>query len=157
MKNLKPIVIPVILKGINYLLWARITWTALCGRGLWSHVEISQAPGLTMKEDGGDSTKGKEEEPMAEGTKWFQEDQTVLGLLQNLLDSPILEAYSYCETSKELWDTLKNIYGNISNLTRVFDALILEPNGFKKTRPCLDSFKTHLMHRYWKRIRIVKP
>ena len=101
MDNPKPIVIPVILRGINYLLWARTTHTSLCGRGLWSNVETSHALSSTTKEDGEDSSKGKEEDT-ADGSKWFQADQTILGLLQNSLDPPILEAYSYCETAKEL-------------------------------------------------------
>ena len=122
MDNPKPIVILVILRGINYLLWARTTRTVLCGRGLWSHVETLQAPSSTItKEDQEDSSKGKVED-MAEENKWFQSDQTVFGLLQNSLDPPIIEAYSYCETTKELWDTLKNVYDNISNLTRVFEV-----------------------------------
>lgn len=67
----------------------------------------------------------KEEDKAAEiekEAKWFQEDQTVLAVLQNSLEPSILEAYFYCETAKELWETLKNIYGNASNLTRVFEV-----------------------------------
>lgn len=37
MKNSK-VVIPVILKGVNYLLWSRLVKTSLRGRGLWSYV-----------------------------------------------------------------------------------------------------------------------
>ncbi|XP_010451299.1 PREDICTED: uncharacterized protein LOC104733420 [Camelina sativa] len=36
--------------------------------------------------------------------------------------APILKAYSYCETAKELWETLANVYGNVTNLTRVFEV-----------------------------------
>ena len=38
------------------------------------------------------------------------------------LEPAILESYSYCETTKELWDTLYKVYGNVSNLTRVFEV-----------------------------------
>ncbi|KAG7641364.1 Ribonuclease H-like superfamily [Arabidopsis suecica] len=102
----------------NYLTWSRTTKTVLCGRGLWSHVISSQAP-KEAKEEGdeeGTEVLSPEEE------KWFQEDQAVLALLQNSLETSILEGYSYCETAKELWDTLKNVYGNESNLTRVFEV-----------------------------------
>ncbi|KAF8085006.1 hypothetical protein N665_0687s0003 [Sinapis alba] len=51
-----------------------------------------------------------------------QEDLMVLSILQNSLESSILEAYSYCETSKELWDTLKKVYGNTSSLNKVFEV-----------------------------------
>ncbi|XP_019097474.1 PREDICTED: uncharacterized protein LOC104777643 [Camelina sativa] len=67
------------------------------------------------------ASKEEEEEEAERKAKWFQEDQVVLSVLQNSLDTPILEAYSYCETARELWETLKNVYGNISNLTRVFE------------------------------------
>ncbi|MES7295869.1 reverse transcriptase domain-containing protein, partial [Cutibacterium acnes] len=46
----------------------------------------------------------------------------MLGFLQNSLDPSILEAYSHCETAKSLWDTLKKIYGDVSNLSRVYEV-----------------------------------
>lgn len=115
--------IPVTLKGENYLLWSRTTKTALCGRALWSHVETSQAPKEITKQDGKEAIKEDEEEvKLAKEAKWFQEDQTVLAILQNSLETLILEAYSYYETANELWETLKNVYGNVSKLTRVFEV-----------------------------------
>lgn len=109
------IVIPSTLRGVNYLLWARTTKTALCGRGLWKHIENGEASKETTTTDGKEITLVNEE-------KWFQEDQTVLALLQNALEAPILEAYSHCDTAKNLWDTLKKVYGNTSNLHRVFEV-----------------------------------
>ena len=41
----------------------------------------------------------------------------VLSVLQSSLDSSIMEAYSHCETAKELWDTLHKVYGNTLNFT----------------------------------------
>lgn len=117
MDSSKSVPIPVTLKGVNYLLWARTTKTNLCGRGLWNHIETQDKKVIT-DEDGKDISG----DPSSEDGKWFQEDQGVLGLLQNSLEAAILEAYSYCETAKELWDTLKNVYGNVSNLTRVFEV-----------------------------------
>lgn len=106
MDSTKPVVIPVIFKVANYLLWSRTTRTALCGRELWNPVEgIKPSPKPIIKEDGyADSTiKEKEEEgKVAEESKRFQDDQTVLGLLQNSHDAPILDAYSYCETAKDI-------------------------------------------------------
>ncbi|KAG7599419.1 Integrase catalytic core [Arabidopsis suecica] len=116
--NTQKLVTSVILQGGNYLTWSRTTKTVLCGRGLWSHVITSQAPKEANEEE--EEEEGKVTIP--EEDKWFQEDQTVLALLQNSLEASILEGYSYCETAKELWDTLKNVYGNESNLTRVFEV-----------------------------------
>ncbi|KAL1212254.1 Retrovirus-related Pol polyprotein from transposon RE1 [Cardamine amara subsp. amara] len=117
MDSSKHIALPVTLNGMNYLLWARTTRTNMCGHGLWNHIEAQVKETFTNGERkiiSGDSSS-------KEG-KWFQEDQGVLGLLQNSLETAILEAYSYCETAKELWETLKNVYGNVSNLTRVFEV-----------------------------------
>ncbi|KAG7528237.1 GAG-pre-integrase domain, partial [Arabidopsis suecica] len=118
METSKKLVTSVILQGRNYLTWSRTTKTVLCGRGLWSHVISSQAP----KEADEEEEKEEKEATIPEEDKWFQEDQAVLALLQNSLEASILEGYSYCETAKELWDTLKNVYGNESNLTRVFEV-----------------------------------
>ncbi|KAF8045671.1 hypothetical protein N665_4557s0001 [Sinapis alba] len=115
MENNKAINIPVTLKGINYLLWARLVKTALGGRGLWSHVSTGAAPKQIIKGEDG------KEMVVADEDKWVQEDLMVLSLIQSSLDPAILESYSYCETTKELWETLYKVYGNVSNLTRVFE------------------------------------
>ncbi|KAL0854234.1 hypothetical protein Bca101_059386 [Brassica carinata] len=111
--------VPVALNGVNYLLWSRLVKTALGGRGLWSHVyhvaEGKSSKQTSLGEDG-------KEVVVADDGKWDQEDLMVLTIIQGSLDTPILEAYSYCETSKELWDTLQKVYGNISNLSRVFEV-----------------------------------
>ncbi|KAL0666759.1 hypothetical protein Bca4012_029463 [Brassica carinata] len=70
--------------------------------------------------------------------KKCQEDQLVLSILQQSLDRSLQEGYSYCETSNELWDTLQKVYGNNSNISRVFDVkraintLSQEDNDFDK-------------------------
>ncbi|KAG7567990.1 GAG-pre-integrase domain [Arabidopsis thaliana x Arabidopsis arenosa] len=117
MEKPQKLVTSVILQGRNYLTWSRTTRTVLCGRGLWNHIISSQAPKETDEEE----EEGKEV-TLPEEDKWFQEDQAVLAILQNSLEASILEGYSYCETAKELWDTLKNVYGNECNLTRVFEV-----------------------------------
>ncbi|KAG7556890.1 Integrase catalytic core [Arabidopsis suecica] len=115
MSSLHSKIIPVILKGGNYLLWSRTTRSALCSRGLWNHILKEEAPKETTTREG-------QEIVLVDEGKWFQEDQAVLVLLRNSLESSILEAYSYCETPKELWDTLFNVFGNLSNLSRVFEV-----------------------------------
>ncbi|XP_048621905.1 uncharacterized protein LOC106438847 [Brassica napus] len=108
--------IPVTMKGPNYITWSRLTRTALGGRGLWEHITTSEAPRqITQGED------GKEVVVVDEG-KWGQEDLMVLSILQGSLDTPIMESYSHCETAKKLWDTLYKVYGNTSNLTRIFEV-----------------------------------
>lgn len=46
----------------------------------------------------------------------------VFTILQSSLEQSILAAYSYSQTAKELRDTLKDVYGNVSNLCRIFEV-----------------------------------
>ncbi|KAG7599434.1 Integrase catalytic core [Arabidopsis suecica] len=133
----KRIVLPVTLNGDNYLLWARSAKNNLGSCGLRHHIEAVKG-----KKDPSEVKKEEEEEDEKELTpeeeKWAQEDQVVLVALQNSLETSILQAYSYCEKAKELWDILKNVYGDVSNLTRVFEVkkalntLHMEDLDFKK-------------------------
>ncbi|KAL1214922.1 Retrovirus-related Pol polyprotein from transposon RE1 [Cardamine amara subsp. amara] len=109
MEETRPTAIRVILNGENYLLWSRATKTNLYGRGLWSQIE----PVKGKKIQEGD------EEALE---KWMQKDQLVLSLIHSSLRDQIFESYSYCETAQELWETLKKMYGDITNLSRVFEV-----------------------------------
>lgn len=105
MENTRGVAIHVLLKGSNYLLRSRLLKTALGGKGLWSHC-IQEAPKQT----------GSKSEDI---NKWQQEDLMVLFILQSSLETSIMEAYSYCESAKELWETLYKVFGNSSNLSWV--------------------------------------
>ncbi|KAL1203450.1 hypothetical protein V5N11_014376 [Cardamine amara subsp. amara] len=109
MEETRPTAIRVILNGENYLLWSRATKTNLYGRGLWSQIE--PAKGKKIQEG--------DEEALE---KWMQKDQLVLSLIHSSLRDQIFESYSYCETAQELWETLKKVYGDITNLSRVFEV-----------------------------------
>ena len=101
MEKIRSLAISVVFKGSNYLVWSRLMKTALGGQGLWEHC-LQAAPKQTS-------------------TKWQQEDLLVLSVLQSSLAVPIMESYSHCESAKELWETLYKVYGNSSNLTRVYE------------------------------------
>ncbi|KAL0642046.1 hypothetical protein Bca4012_102994 [Brassica carinata] len=108
--------VAVTFKGSNYLVWSRMVKTAVGSKGLWKHITSGEAPKLITQ--GGD----KESVSEAEAEKWQQEDLMVMSVLHASLEPSILDAYSYCETAKELWETLKKVYGNTSNLSRVFEV-----------------------------------
>ena len=115
----KLVTVPVALKGgSNYLLWSRLVKTAIGRLGLWSHI-TDDGPKPVAKE----TEEGEEEKTLtkAEAKKWVQEDLMVLSVLQGSLDVPLLEAYNYCETSKHLWETRLKTFGNVSNISRVFE------------------------------------
>nr|VDC87129.1 unnamed protein product [Brassica oleracea] len=101
--------VAVCFKGTNYLVWSRMVRTTVGSKGLWKHITPGEAPKLiTQGETEGESASKAEE-------KWHQEDMLVMSVLHASLEPAILDAYSYCESAKELWDTLKKVYGNTSN------------------------------------------
>ncbi|KAG7572488.1 Integrase catalytic core [Arabidopsis suecica] len=116
----------VTLNGNNFLLWKRTTLNVLGGRKLTKHIESTYEELKAI------------DESLVEET-WKQYDLNVLSALHCSLDTSILEGYSYCETAKELWDTLTSVFGNETNLTRVY--------GIKKALGGLNQeesdFNTH--------------
>nr|VDD52070.1 unnamed protein product [Brassica oleracea] len=115
----KLVTVLVALKGgSNYLLWSRLVKTAIGRLGLWSNI-TDDGPKPVANE----TEEGEDEKTLtkAEAKKWVQEDLMVLSVLQGSLDVPLLEAYSYCETPKHLWETLLKTFGNVSNISRVFE------------------------------------
>lgn len=114
MESEKFVVLPTVLTGgDNYITWARTAKAVMNGCDLSTHIES-----LTTE-----VKKGATPEEVKETkAKWFKEDQAVLAILHMSLSASILEAYSYCDKAKQLWDTLENVFGNVTNLTRVFEV-----------------------------------
>ncbi|KAL0641806.1 hypothetical protein Bca4012_102527 [Brassica carinata] len=116
MESVMKMKVAVTFKGSNYLVWSRMVKTAVGSKGLWKHITAGEAPRAITQEGDAESS----EESVVE--TWQQEDMMVMSVLHASLEPAILDAYSYCETAKELWDTLKKVYGNVSNLNRVFEV-----------------------------------
>ena len=53
---------------------------------------------------------------LSDEDKWIQEELIALEIIQGSLSVSILEAYSHCETAKELWESLEAVFGKKSNL-----------------------------------------
>ena len=112
----KVITVPISLKGGgNYLLWSRLVKTAIGRLGLWDHITDGAPAPVASEEEGG------RELAVADGKKWIQDDLMVLSVLQGSLEEHLLEAYSYCETPKHLWEVLQKTFGNVTNLSRVYE------------------------------------
>ncbi|KAF2573174.1 hypothetical protein F2Q70_00005360 [Brassica cretica] len=79
MEQHRPINIPVVLKGLNYLLWSGLTKTSLGERGLWENFTSSGASRQTTQGE-----DGKEIVVIDEG-KWGQEDLMKLACCMYLL------------------------------------------------------------------------
>lgn len=115
----KAIICPVTLQGCNYPLWSRLMKTALVGKELWNHC-ISDGPNIS-KAAAFEADDEKASSRLAIDEAWKQEDLLVLSSLELNLESSIREAHSYCESAKELWNTLKMIYESRCDLYRVFE------------------------------------
>ncbi|KAL0745535.1 hypothetical protein Bca101_101970 [Brassica carinata] len=141
--------VAVCFKGNNYLVWSRMVRTTVGSKGLWKHITPGEAPKLITQGEGEDEAASKAEE------KWHQEDMLVMSVLHASLEPAILDAYSYCESAKELWDTLKKVYGNTSNLSRVVEVkqainnLVQEDMEFTKH---LGRFRT-----LWSEMEMLRP
>ncbi|KAL0713295.1 hypothetical protein Bca4012_020273 [Brassica carinata] len=147
--NNRTLSIPVTLKGVNYLLWARMVKIALGGKGLWSHVSTEAAPKQTIQGEDG------KEMVVADEGKWGQEDLMVLTALLSSLELAIMESYSYCETTKQLRDTLYKVYGNVSNLTRIFEvkrAINALSQGDEEFQPHFDKYRS-----LWAELELLRP
>ena len=130
------VAISVVLKGDNYLLWAKTTKTVLRGRGLWKFIEPKE-----------------EAEPYND--KEEQEEQFTLSLLQSSLEPSILAAYSYADTAKELWDILKGVYGNISNISRIFEVKRALNELQQEEKPFKEMFGEY--RSLWAELEILRP
>ncbi|XP_048598133.1 uncharacterized protein LOC125578998 [Brassica napus] len=137
-------------KGNNYLVWSRMARNAIGGKGLLKHLTSSVIPKQEIKEK-----EEEEDESETAYDKWQQADCMVINALLASLDQNLMDAYSYCDTAKELWDTLKQIYGNTSNLNRVFEvkqalnSLVQEDMDFEKH---LGKYRA-----LWSKLEILRP
>ena len=146
----KVITVPIsLMGGRNYLLWSRLVKTAIGRLGLWSHITDEAPAPVASTEEGG------RELAVTDGKKWIQDDLMVLSVLQGSLEEHLLEAYSYCETPKHLWETLQKTFGNITNLSRVFELKrainMLVQNG--------EEFTKHLgkYRSLWSELETLRP
>ncbi|XP_019058992.1 PREDICTED: uncharacterized protein LOC104821589 [Tarenaya hassleriana] len=53
--------------------------------------------------------------------KWKQEDSQALVILQGSLEPYLLQSFISHDTTKSLWESLQNVYGNLSNVSRIFE------------------------------------
>ena len=90
-----------------------------------------------------------------EEAKWFQEDQLVLSIVQSSLENSLLEAYSYCETACEVWKTLQKVYGNTSNLHRIYEV---KQALYEKQQQDMDFTKHFGNYRaLWAELEMLRP
>ncbi|KAL1193517.1 Retrovirus-related Pol polyprotein from transposon RE1 [Cardamine amara subsp. amara] len=158
MEDQKQVIPPIVFEGNNYFLWSRTTKTLLRSCGLWVHCQSSQEMPKGVDEAGSGKGGVKTSAPISSrlvDSKWIQEDQLVLAILQSSLEQSILSSYSYVDKAKELWDTLKEVYGNESKIWRIFEiqlAINTLQQGGKEVKDHLGEFR-----RLWGELEMLRP
>ncbi|XP_010529066.1 PREDICTED: uncharacterized protein LOC104806043, partial [Tarenaya hassleriana] len=119
---LKPI--PITLNGENYFYWSKAAKATLSSKGLWNHtIDDGFSSSHQVETQEGIPVQGLQTQQAAqkEKAKWHQEDQLALVLLQGSLDQNVLQSFIALDSTKALWDALKEVYGNLSNISRIYE------------------------------------
>ena len=128
------------LNEFNYLPWSRAVSLALGGKLIIKFIDKSIAtPNVNSPQY----------------KSWFANDQMVQSWLLNIMEPHITEIFSYSESIADLWDAVKEMYGNQNNFARVFQL--------KKDISCFHqegkSFVQYLgnMKNMWNELAIYQP
>ncbi|GKF14941.1 retrovirus-related pol polyprotein from transposon RE2, partial [Tanacetum coccineum] len=93
------------LNEFNYLPWSRAITIALGGRSRLGFINGKNVnPGVTSPEY----------------EAWLSKDQMVMSWILNSMEHNIAEIFSYSESSKDLWEAVRDMYGNQNNSACIF-------------------------------------
>jgi gag-polypeptide of LTR copia-type len=95
----------MLLNGTNYLPWCRAVTIVLGGQAKLGHID-----GTTKKPSSGDKL-----------TTWQTNDHQVMSWIFNSMDPQVYEIFAYPHLAKTLWDSLKEMYGQVNNASRIFE------------------------------------
>jgi hypothetical protein len=95
----------VLLNEFNYLLWSRAI-TIVLGR----RFKLGFINGSTISPEVNDP-KYK---------AWLSKDQLVMSWILNSIERNLAKIFSFSESSLDLWDAIRDIYGNQNNSVRIF-------------------------------------
>ena len=130
----------VLLNEFNYLPWSRAVTIALGGRSKLGFIN------------------GKEKAPVFDSPEyeiWLSKDQLVMSWILNSMERNIAEIFSYFESSLDLWEALRDMYGNQNNSARIFQ-IQQEVNALRQDgRPfvsLLGNFKS-----LWSELEVYRP
>ncbi|XP_010541190.1 PREDICTED: uncharacterized protein LOC104814715 [Tarenaya hassleriana] len=117
--------IPIVLNGDNYFYWTKAATAALNSKGLWDHVVSQKGPSpqvLAAEGETAEQTALRQQQTDADfNKKWKQADSQALVILQGSLEPHILQSFISNDTAKSLWESLQSVYGNLSNISRIFE------------------------------------
>ncbi|XP_010555465.1 PREDICTED: uncharacterized protein LOC104824963 [Tarenaya hassleriana] len=115
--------IPITLNGENYFFWSKAAKATFSSKGLWSHITDGEPLSPHIETVGEAPVNATQPRPTGneEKAKWHQDDQLALVLLQGSLDATVLQSFISMESAKGLWNALKEVYGNLSNISRIYE------------------------------------
>ena len=90
----------MLLNEFNYLSWSRAITIALGGRSKLGFIN---------------GTIKSPEVGSLEHEAWLSKDQLVISWILNSMESNLAEIFSYSESSLDLWNAIRDMYGNQNN------------------------------------------
>lgn len=115
----------ILLNGLNYVAWSRAVTLSLGGKATLGHIN------------------GKAKQPKCNDPKfddWEATNRMVMSWLINSMELEIAEIFTFSESAKELWDSVKLLYGHQNNVAQVYELQRAIANEKQKET----SFAVHL-------------
>ncbi|XP_021826816.1 uncharacterized protein LOC110767548 isoform X2 [Prunus avium] len=130
----------VLLNGFNYIPWSRAVTLALGGKSKLGFIN-----GKNPAPDDGD--------PKFE--EWLSKDQLVMSWILNSMEPQVAEIFSYSDSSKHLWESLKEMYGQQNNAARIFELKKEIAGAYQEGK----SFIEHLgkLKGMWNELALYRP
>jgi len=130
----------VLLNEFNYLPWSRAITIALGGRSKLGFINGTIKP---------------PEVGSLEYEAWLSKDQLVMSWILNSMERNLAEIFSYSKSSLDLWNAIRDMYGNQNNSARIFqinrDIANINQDG-KSFVNLLGNLK-----RLWSELEIYRP
>jgi len=95
----------VLLNEFNYLLWSKAVTIALYGRSKLGFIN--------------NSISSLDVDP-PEYEIWLSKDQLVMPWIFNSMEQNLAEIFSYSESAHDLWNAIRDMYGNQNNAALIF-------------------------------------
>ncbi|CAH9065527.1 unnamed protein product [Cuscuta epithymum] len=136
--------ISVRLNGANYSYWSRVMKIFITGQGLWGHVTGS----IVTPSD-------KESKTYAtDFAKWERENGKFLTWFHNSSESSIGMNFSKYETTKDVWEYLKNMYFE-SNFAKEYELELSIRNASQGDKSIQEFYND--MTGFWDQLALMEP
>jgi hypothetical protein len=113
-----------LLNGGNYLHWARAFKLALGGQSKLKHIlDRTKNLGKNLATEVENKNEASEAvvEKQGKDVEWEVNDLQVMSQILNSIEPKLYGIFDYTNSSKELWDSIFEMYRNANNSSRVFE------------------------------------